>query len=102
MSFHNRENSQVRRPLLAAIILVSSACAATAADNYTKLPPGPGRDVEVRVCSQCHSPELPATQRHDKAGWNDLVNEMQSNGASATDAEFAEIVNYLATAFPQK
>jgi len=34
------------------------------------------------------------------AGWRDLVDQMASKGADATDAEFSQIVDYLATAFP--
>ena len=54
----------------------------------------------IRVCSQCHAPEQAADQQLDKAGWKDLVDQMASKGAEATDAEFEQIVQYLATAFP--
>lgn len=89
---------------LAATFLLSSGLAAMAQapDNYTKLPPGPGRDVETHVCSMCHSPELPATQHHDRAGWTDLVNQMRANGASASEADFAKIIDYLTASFPGK
>ena len=33
------------------------------ADDFKELPAGPGRDVAVRVCAQCHSPELASNQR---------------------------------------
>lgn len=66
----------------------------------SRLPPGPGHDTMVRVCSGCHAPEIAAQQRLSHRGWEDLVNEMAGNGATATDAEFAQIVDYLAKAFP--
>ena len=69
-------------------------------DDHPNLPDGPGRDVMIRVCSQCHSPDLAANQELDKAGWKDLVDQMASKGATATDAEFDQIVGYLFTAFP--
>lgn len=69
-------------------------------DEHPTLPAGAGRDVMIRVCSACHDPELAADQRFDKAGWKDLVDQMASKGANATEAEFAQIVDYLATAFP--
>ena len=69
-------------------------------DDHPSLPDGVGRDVMIRVCSQCHDPELAADQQFDKAGWKDLVDQMASKGATATDAEFDQIVTYLATAFP--
>jgi competence protein ComEA len=69
-------------------------------DNHPSLPAGEGRDVMIRVCSKCHAPELAADQQFDEAGWKDLVDQMASKGAEATEAEFDQIVHYLATAFP--
>src|SRR5882762_5667719 len=72
------------------------------ADDFKMLPEGPGRDVTVRVCAQCHSPEIAAHQNLDAQGWKDLVNQMANNGANATDAEFDTIAKYLAASFPAK
>ena len=58
-------------------------------DDHPNLPDGPGRDVMIRVCSQCHSPDVAANQELDKAGWKDLVDQMASKGATATG--FAQI-----------
>ena len=69
-------------------------------DEHEALPPGPGRDLMIRVCSQCHSPEVVAGQQLDLAGWKSVVDQMAAKGAAATDEEFEEIVQYLATAFP--
>ena len=69
-------------------------------DEHPALPAGPGRDVMIRVCSQCHSPDVAADQQLDQAGWKELVDQMAGRGASATEAEFEEIVQYLAKAFP--
>jgi competence protein ComEA len=54
----------------------------------------------IRVCSTCHAPEVAADQQLDAAGWKSLVDQMASRGAQATEAEFEEIVKYLASAFP--
>ena len=67
---------------------------------YPLLPPGPGRDVEIRVCSQCHTPERPSAERHDLAGWNSVIDQMVNNGATASDADFDQIAHYLAVSFP--
>ena len=90
----------VRSFLIAAVL--ASLAAPALADDYKSLPDGPGRDVTVRVCSQCHSPEIAAHQTLDAQGWKDLVNQMANNGANATDAEFDTITKYLTTAFPPK
>src|SRR3954471_7260409 len=84
---------------LAATPALTSACLA---DDFKSLPEGPGRDVMVRVCAQCHSPEVAAQQSLDAAGWKALVDQMANNGAQASDAEFDTITKYLTTAFPPK
>ena len=86
--------------ILGAVVLFGLAASPALADDFKSLPEGPGRDVTVRVCAQCHSPEIAAQQKLDAQGWKDLVNQMANNGANATDAEFDTIAKYLATAFP--
>jgi len=88
------------RSLFLAALLTTAALPAFAQDDYKALPPGEGRDVTVKVCAQCHSPELVASQKLDAQGWKDLVNQMANNGAQATDAEFDTISKYLAASFP--
>ena len=88
------------RSLFLAALLTTAALPAFAQDDYMALPAGPGRDVTVKVCAQCHSPELVASQKLDAQGWKDLVNQMANNGAQATDAEFDQISKYLAASFP--
>ena len=84
------------------IFFTLSVTPALAADDFKMLPQGAGRDLTVKVCSQCHSPEIIAHQSLDAQGWKDLVNQMASNGANATDAEFDTITKYLAVSFPPK
>lgn len=64
-------------------------------------PPGPGREVMLRVCSKCHSANWSASRRMDAKEWNDLVQTMAGRGAVATDEEFDEISAYLARSFPR-
>ena len=88
--------------VLATAVLLGLAGSPALADDFKMLPEGPGRDVTVRVCAQCHSPEIAAHQNLDAQGWKDLVNQMANNGANATDAEFDTIAKYLAASFPTK
>lgn len=66
------------------------------------LPPGAGHDTTVRVCSSCHAPEIAAQQRLDAAGWHELVETMAERGAQGSDADFAQITDYLARNFPDQ
>jgi competence protein ComEA len=85
-----------------AVLLGLAATPVMADDDFKSLPAGQGRDVMVRVCSQCHSPEIAAQQNLDAQGWKDLVNQMANNGANATDTEFDTITKYLTASFPAK
>ena len=76
--------------------------AAAGSDAGTKLPPGEGRDVVMKVCTACHDPSIAAEQDFDAKGWKDLVDQMASNGAKGTDEDFDKIVAYLTKAFPAK
>jgi mono/diheme cytochrome c family protein len=93
-----QKETHVRKISLIGIMLLVPVAAW--ADDYPSLPAGPGRDVMVRVCSQCHSPEIASNQRMDHDGWKALVDQMANNGANATDAEFNTITKYLETVFP--
>ena len=85
-----------------ALMLFIFATSPSIADDFAALPPGPGRDVVVKVCAQCHSPEIAAAQKMDQAGWKALVDQMASNGAQASDADFDTITKYLSANFPAK
>jgi quinoprotein glucose dehydrogenase len=74
---------------------------ASAPPAQNHLPPGPGHDLTVRVCSACHSPDLAATQRLSAQEWNSLVQDMSARGAVASDEEFDQITGYLARSFPR-
>jgi mono/diheme cytochrome c family protein len=88
--------------VLVSVLSLFAFAGPALADDFKLLPDGPGRDVMVRVCAQCHSPEIAAQQSLDAQGWKALVDQMANNGANATDAEFDTIAKYLAGAFPPK
>ena len=90
------------RAFAVAVLSAGLATPALADDDYKSLPAGQGRDVMVKVCSQCHSPEIAAQQNLDAQGWKDLVNQMANNGAQASDADFDTIAKYLTASFPAK
>jgi competence protein ComEA len=71
-------------------------------DAGAKLPPGDGRDLVMKACSKCHTPDIVADQTLDAAGWKELVDQMASNGAQGSDADFAQITDYLTKSFPAK
>jgi competence protein ComEA len=65
-----------------------------------QLPDGAGRDETVKLCSQCHRPEVVVSLRQDRAGWTATVRKMTALGAKGTDQEFSAALEYLAMHFP--
>ena len=97
-----QEERETNVRLFTLAVVLAGLTGPALADDYKSLPEGPGRDVMVRVCSQCHSPEVAAQQSLDAPGWKALVDQMANNGAQASDAEFDTITKYLTAAFPPK
>ena len=88
--------------LAVAAMLATPAAPQTSGSDHPDLPPGPGRDTLLRVCSSCHDPDIVAHQNLDAKGWKDTVGAMAASGATATDAELAQITDYLVKSFPPK
>jgi len=65
------------------------------------LPDAPARELVIRVCAQCHEPQRAASLRLTRDGWEGVIQKMKGLGAGAlaTDAELAQITDYLAENF---
>jgi glucose dehydrogenase len=100
-SLSGESTDTLSAPLAKAQNTVPAANAVAAAPStQNHLPPGPGHDLMVRVCSGCHSPDLAAGRHLSAQEWNSLVQDMSARGAVATDEEFDQITGYLARSFP--
>lgn len=60
------------------------------------LPPGPGKDAVVRVCTACHDATEFAYARYTPDEWDFEITKMQSAGAEMTAEEQLAISAYLA------
>ncbi|MDE1177473.1 MAG: helix-hairpin-helix domain-containing protein [Edaphobacter sp.] len=78
----------------------AQADAAKPASQYPKLPDGPGRDTLIRVCGKCHSPMNVVANGQNREGWESEITKMAGLGASASDEEFSEILDYVSKNFP--
>jgi len=79
--------------------LVGPVLAQAPADD--PLPPGPGKDVVVRVCTACHDATQFAFARHTPDEWDAEVTKMQGAGADMTAEEQVAITAYLAKNLPK-
>jgi hypothetical protein len=66
------------------------------------LPDGEGRRIVQNLCSSCHDIGIVTAVNATEAGWRSIVNRMLELGATASEDEVEEIVEYLAKAFPRK
>jgi competence protein ComEA len=78
-----------------ALILLSSLAAAA------DLPDGPGKVTVQRVCGNCHAAQIVMSRKASKEGWERIVGDMVEKGATGTDAEFDQVIAYLAKNFPE-
>ena len=63
------------------------------------LPEGKGKATVERICVGCHEVDTVTGSRRTEEGWKEVVGDMTSRGAAASDAETAEIVAYLSKNF---
>jgi hypothetical protein len=64
-------------------------------------PDGPGKDVLVAKCFQCHAPTMWQDHRQDRRGWESVLYRMVGRGALWTEDEIATMAGYLAVAYPR-
>lgn len=66
------------------------------------LPDAAGKDTVQRVCGSCHSPNIVLGHGLSRDQWGEVVASMISRGAKGTQAEFTQVINYLAKNLPPK
>jgi competence protein ComEA len=80
-----------KMPLLRSVILLSMFSTATLA----QLAEGPGKDVTVKVCSQCHEVERAVALRQGRDGWQNTIDKMSVLGMQAKTEEIRQVIDYL-------
>ena len=63
------------------------------------LPDSPGKQETLQVCSACHEAAKATSVKLTREGWTETLDRMKAFGASGSDAEFAAVLEYLATNF---
>jgi competence ComEA-like helix-hairpin-helix protein len=95
--------------LLCSALFVATVAATSATPAPRRLPQAPppagdealsAEDMAARttfesVCSVCHDPAVATTTLRTRQEWGELFDLMVSYGASASDAQFAQIQRYL-------
>src|SRR5271168_1142697 len=77
------------------------AAAVFAGMAWGQFPDLPGKDLTIKVCSNCHEPERAASLHQDKDGWDATMSAMAGRGMEiGSDADYNTVLNYLSKAFP--
>jgi len=69
------------------------------ASAATTLPPGPGRDLVVATCVQCHDLATTTSQRKTLREWHESVERMAHLGAKLNGRDIEIVAQYLAKEF---
>ena len=83
---------------LCVSVVLSLLVAASA--GAQPLPDGPGKEITVKVCSQCHDVERVTQYKMSRDDWAAMVKTMFDFGADAAPEDAKTITDYLATHFP--
>lgn len=75
---------------------------ATAAPAPAEFPPGPNRNVVIKVCTDCHPVTQITKRRESRARWSVLTERMLGEGAQMSDDEFEQVVVYLSVVLGRK
>ena len=81
-------------------VLAQPAPAAPAPAVLTPNPATHAKATYERLCFGCHEAEIVEAQRHTKSEWDETVHSMADRGLTATEAEMAEVIDYLAMKLP--
>ena len=88
-------------PLLLVTILflfMISGRGAQAAES-PGFPDGPGKDLLMSKCFQCHNEGMWKDQKQDRRGWEGALYRMVGRGALWTEEEINNMAGYLSTVF---
>lgn len=73
-----------------------ATAAAAPQSAASALPDGPGKDVLMRRCFQCHQMSMWSALRQDRKAWESVIYRMIGRGALWTDEEINAMADYLA------
>lgn len=82
------------RALCLLLISVAALCA-----QSLKLPDGAGKATTQKVCGSCHAAEIMIGRQETKETWAAVLDDMIQRGATGSDDQFYEVMDYLATHF---
>jgi hypothetical protein len=62
-----------------------------------ELEPGPGSDLVMRACSNCHAIDNVLQVRKNRADWDTTVHLMRNYGMDLSDQDMQTVIDYLSS-----
>jgi competence protein ComEA len=66
-----------------------------AVNGQERLPAGEGKETLENTCAECHGVDKIVSQTRTKQAWRKIITSMRGRGASMTDSEASNLVEYL-------
>ena len=67
--------------------------------HHGPLPDGPGKELVLNICTQCHDLQRVRRERLTPAGWLEVLESMLNEGAPLSDKDLPDVLRYLARNF---
>jgi mono/diheme cytochrome c family protein len=97
-----RRSEGVLLAVLIGCLAASPAFAQQKKPAAVGFPDGPGKEVLVSKCFQCHSPNMWMDQRQDRHAWESTLYRMVGRGALWTEEEIRQMADYLGNTYGRK
>jgi competence protein ComEA len=82
--------------LLLAPCLVFASIAILTAQQW---PEGPGKEITIQLCVNCHSADIVQAHRMTRDEWTSTIQKMIMQGAEGTPEQFNAVLDYLTKNF---
>jgi len=67
--------------------------------HHGPLPDGPGKELVLNICTQCHDLQRVRRERLSPEGWLEVLESMLNEGAPLSEKDLPEVLRYLARNF---
>jgi hypothetical protein len=67
--------------------------------HHGPLPDGPGKELVLNICTQCHDLDRVRRTRQTPEGWLEVLENMLNEGASLSEKDLPDVLRYLARNF---
>ena len=67
--------------------------------HHGPMPDGPGKELVLNICTQCHDLERVRRTRLSPEGWFEILDAMLNEGAPLSEKDLPDVLRYLARNF---